>query len=86
MTKFSGLADTQKLKALEIRNPKNLTDSKRGPGRPPGKHSNTDYTQTTVYLPKKLLADVKIKLIPDRGEMSGLIEGLLQEWLKSETD
>jgi hypothetical protein len=37
-------------------------------GRKPGKHSSTDYTQTSIYLPIDL-------------EMSGLIEDMLRDWL-----
>lgn len=54
----------------------------RGRGRPPGKRTNPDYQQVTVYLPRALHDDVKIKLIQEgRKEFSELVENLLINWL-----
>ena len=51
------------------------------PGRKPGKHSNADYTQTSVYLPVELRNRVRAKLYEQGLEMSGLVEEMLREWL-----
>lgn len=54
----------------------------RGRGRPPGKRTNPDYQQVTVYLPRALHDEVKIKLIQEgRKEFSELVENLLINWL-----
>jgi len=51
------------------------------PGRKPGKHSNKDYTQTSIYLPIELRNRVRSKLYEKGLEMSGLVEDMLREWL-----
>ena len=54
----------------------------RGRGRPPGKRTNPDYQQVTVYLPRALHDQVKIKLIQEgRKEFSELVENLLINWV-----
>lgn len=54
-------------------------------GRPPGgKHSNPAYMQTTLWIPRDLMDEVKIKLIrSEYKEFSGTVETLLRNWLKS---
>ena len=54
-------------------------------GRPPGgKHSNPAYMQTTLWIPRDLMTEVKIKLLrSDYKEFSGTVEALLRTWLKS---
>jgi hypothetical protein len=54
-------------------------------GRPPGgKHSNPEYMQTTLWIPRDLMTEVKIKLLrSEYKEFSGTVEGLLRSWLKS---
>ncbi len=54
-------------------------------GRPPGgKHSNPDYMQTTLWIPRDLMTEVKIKLLrSEYKEFSGTVEGLLRSWLKA---
>ncbi len=51
------------------------------PGRKPGKHSSSDYTQTSIYLPIELRNRVRAKLYEQGLEMSGLVEEMLREWL-----
>ena len=54
----------------------------RGRGRPPGKRTHPDYQRVTVYIPRALHDDVKIKLIQEgRKEFSELVENLLINWL-----
>ncbi len=50
-------------------------------GRKPGKHSDDSYTQTSIYLPIALRNRVRARLYEQRMEMSGLIEGMLRDWL-----
>lgn len=58
------------------------TVGSRRRGRPPGKRTNPDYQQVTVYLPCALHDQVKIKLIQEgRKEFSELVENLLINWL-----
>jgi hypothetical protein len=54
-------------------------------GRPPGgKHSNPQYMQTTLWVPRDLMTEVKIKLLrSEYREFSGTVEMLLRTWLKS---
>ncbi len=56
---------------------------KRGRGRPPGKRTNPDYAQHSLWLPNALYARVGRKLVTDTGrrEFSGLVERLLKRWL-----
>lgn len=52
-------------------------------GRPRAKHSDPDYVQMSVYVPKDIRAKVKMRLFETGGEFSALVESLLREWLKS---
>jgi hypothetical protein len=53
-------------------------------GRKPGKHSDVNYTQTSLYLPIELRNKVRSKLYEQGKEFSGLVEGMLQEWLSKQ--
>jgi len=53
----------------------------RRPGRKPGKHSDENYSQTSIYLPIELRNRVRAKLYEKGMEMSGLVEEALREWL-----
>ncbi len=55
-------------------------------GRKPGKHSNENYTQTSIYLPIELRNRVRARLYERGMEMSGLIEEMLREWLAKQTE
>jgi hypothetical protein len=50
-------------------------------GRKPGKHSDENYTQTSIYLPIKLRNRTRSKLYEKGMEMSGLVEDMLRDWL-----
>jgi hypothetical protein len=50
-------------------------------GRGPAKHSNPEYVQMTVYVPRKLRNKVKARLAEQELEFSGLVEGMLSDWL-----
>lgn len=53
-------------------------------GRPPGgKRSDPAYMQTTLYVPRALMVDTKVKMLrTSTKEFSGLVESLLRDWLK----
>lgn len=51
-------------------------------GRPPGKRSNAEFRQLTIFVRGETLDRVKIALIREKGEVSELVESLLQEWLE----
>jgi hypothetical protein len=51
-------------------------------GRKPGKHSDENYTQTSIYLPIDLRNRVRARLYERGMEMSGLVESMLRHWLK----
>lgn len=52
-------------------------------GRPPGKKSNPDYTQATVYLRKQTHLAVKKRLLDEGKEFSELVENLLARWVQN---
>ena len=51
-------------------------------GRPPGKKSNPDYAQVTVYLHKKTHLAAKKRLLDAGGEFSELVENLVAQWIQ----
>lgn len=52
-------------------------------GRPPGKRSDPDFEQVTIYIKKRTHLDAKKALLEKRQEFSELVEELLGKWLKS---
>lgn len=55
-------------------------------GRRPGKHSDVNYTQTSLYLPRDLRNKVRARLYERGMEFSGLVEDMLRDWLAKQTD
>jgi len=55
--------------------------SKRGRGRPPGKHSDPNYTLVGAYVRRSVCDAVKKRLTAGKTEFSQLVEQLLSEWL-----
>ena len=51
-------------------------------GRPPGKKSNPDYTQVTVYLRKDTHIAAKKLLLDEGREFSDLVDDLVSRWLE----
>jgi len=51
-------------------------------GRPPAKHSSPDYAQMSLYIHQTVRSLVRIELLKENGEFSGLVEDLLRVWLK----
>ena len=52
-------------------------------GRPPGKKSDPDYSQVTVYLRKANHLAAKKRLIDDGKEFSELVDDLVSTWLQN---
>ena len=69
-TKFDGLPKAQEKAAASAKKPK-------------GRREDPNYLQTTVYLPRTLHHAVKVAMAEDNVELSGIVERLLAEWLKS---
>ena len=69
MSKYAGLPKAQEKAAAS-------TEKK-------GRRMDPDYLQTTVYLPRTLHHAVKVAMAEDNVELSGIVERLLAEWLKS---
>ena len=51
-------------------------------GRPPGKKSDPDYAQVTVYLRKDNHLAAKKRLLDDGKEFSELVDELVTAWLE----
>ena len=49
-------------------------------GRPPGKKSNPDYTQVTVYLRKEVHQTARKLLIDESRQFSDLVDQLVSQW------
>jgi hypothetical protein len=52
-------------------------------GRPAGKRSSSEYTQTTAYIRQETHKNVKRALLDDPRDFSELVEDLLRQWLDS---
>ena len=59
------------------------TVPRRKVGRPPGKKSNPDYTQVTVYLRKRTHLAAKKNLLDEGREFSELVEALVAHWVRN---
>ena len=59
-----------------------MAEQKPRRGRPPAKHSSPDYAQMSLYVHQTVRSLVRIELLKENGEFSGLVEALLREWLK----
>lgn len=67
-----------------------MVEEKPRIGRPPGKHSNPDFAQMTLYIDRTIRGLVKAELAKAAitetegrtGEFSALVEDLLRQWLK----
>jgi len=75
-------ANLERMAKRPAKGQKKAVPSKKKPGRPPAKHSDPNYKQMSVYVHKDVRNKVKIRLLEQDGEFSGLVESLLREWLK----
>jgi hypothetical protein len=62
-----------------------LSEEKRGPGRPPGKKSSQDFKQVTIYILDETHRAVKRALLDGPGgkDFSQVTEEALQQWLRT---
>lgn len=87
-SKFSAVLDQRKSGLTELSPAHEESSSEtalkhRGPGRPPGKRTDPEYQQVTIYIPRALHDQAKIALIRDgRKEFSELVETLLTGWMR----
>lgn len=51
-------------------------------GRPPGKSSDPDYIQVTVYLRKSVHQTARKMLIDERRQFSDLVDELVSRWIQ----
>ena len=65
-----------------MRKPIARSDAPLKVGRPPGKKSNPDYTQATVYLRKQTHLAAKKRLLDEGKEFSELVEELVTQWIR----
>ena len=49
------------------------------------KHSDPEYVQTSIYLPRSVKNKVRARLIEQGRELSALVEQMLKEWLTKQT-
>ena len=68
--------------ALNLEELKFAEDAPLKVGRPPGKKSNPDYTQATVYLRKQTHLAAKKRLLDEGKEFSELVEELVTQWIR----
>jgi hypothetical protein len=63
---------------------KHRQSTKKRRGRPTGKRSDPDFTQTTAYIRAETYRDVRIALLQEGEgrEYSELVEELLSDWLR----
>ena len=80
------LENVSKLQAtdkLPKRTRSSASTTSRKVGRPPGKKSDPDYTQVTVYLRKENHLAAKKRLLDDAKEFSELVDELVAKWLRN---
>lgn len=61
-----------------------MTDEKRGPGRPRGKHSDPNYEQTTLFMNWQVKKRARAALKGTNEDLSSLINRLLIDWLNQQ--
>lgn len=89
MGKFSSIFDEPKEGKRKARTkkpagkeaPAKVERRGRPAGHAGGKRSDPNYTQLIAYVTKETHAAVKVALAP-AGEISELVQGLLDEWLR----
>jgi hypothetical protein len=59
--------------------------TRRGPGRPPGKKTDNDFVQVTIYIKDETHRAVKKALLdePRKKDFSDLVEDCLSKWLRA---
>ena len=57
------------------------TEPDRGPGRPRGRRSSTDYQSVTTFLHRDIYRRTRIRLLETDRDFGDLVDELLREWL-----
>ena len=60
-----------------------MAEQKPRRGRPPAKHSSPDYAQMSLYIHQDVRTLVRMELLKENGEFSGLVEDLLRGLAKT---
>lgn len=63
--------------------PKSRSEVSNAPPPAPAKSSNPDYQRTTIYIPKELHRQLKLKSAEKGLEMSDVFTSLLKQWLET---
>jgi hypothetical protein len=77
----NGAKAKHRTKTAKLHTETPITQTEKKRGRKPGKHSDVNYTQTSLYLPIELRNKVRAKLYEQGAEFSGLVENMLRDWL-----
>ena len=81
-SRFAGIADNRnKLPTLPEAPLPTITPVKMG--RPPGKKTDPNYVQVTVYLRKDIHKTARKILLDDGGQFSDLVDELVSRWIDS---
>ena len=80
-SRFAGIGDIhKKLSADPESQPRRVTKM----GRPPGKKSNPDFVQATVYLKKETHQTARKILFDEHRQFSDLVDELVSRWISSQ--
>lgn len=81
-SRFAVVADNvTKLRSEPALSPA-LPPPARKMGRPPGKSSDPNYIQVTVYLRKSVHQTARKMLIDERRQFSDLVDELVSQWIQ----
>ena len=79
-SRFAGIADNRS-KLPSLPDSPLPTTAPVKMGRPPGKKTDPNYVQVTVYLRKDIHKAAKKLLVDDGGQFSDLVDDLVNRWL-----
>ena len=80
-TRFSGVL--KKTRAVQTGGSESPAPVPKRIGRPPGKKSDPNYQQVTVYIRKEIHVGAKKHLLDDGKEFSELVDELVAKWVTS---
>lgn len=81
-SRFAGVATRHERLAAADPMPSELAT--KSTGRPPGKKTDPNYTQVTVYLEKKVHHNARKVLFDSHRQFSDLVNELVSNWLDSQ--
>ncbi len=82
-SRFAGVATRHE--RLAAADPSQDEGAVKSNGRPPGKKTDPNYTQVTVYLEKKVHHNARKVLFDSHRQFSDLVNELVSTWLDSQT-